>query len=287
MISTSLRGIHEANRASWNAAVIAHNSHKGDQIRFFRGGGSTLFAEERDLLGGLDGLRLLHLQCNCGQDSLSLAQLGAAVTGVDIADQAIDFARNLAVRTGIPAEFHRADVYDWLTEHQRPTEGFDVVFSSYGAIRYLSSLGLWARLVRGVLAPGGKLVLVEFHPFLEMFDDAGNLCNPYSEPGQPRFCPHGVADYVGRAGPELAAGDFHEGIRGFANPYPHHTFHWGLGEITDAVLAAGMRIEVLREYPYANGRRHLSSARTIEGRRVLPPPGLPTLPMMFGMRAIR
>ena len=42
--------LHEANRASWNAATRAHNTHKVDQAAFHRGGGSTLFPEELALL---------------------------------------------------------------------------------------------------------------------------------------------------------------------------------------------------------------------------------------------
>ena len=81
--------IHETNRLAWNAATQAHNSHKGDQARYLREGGSTLFPEEVELLGGLAGKSLVHLQCNAGQDTLSLAKLGATVTGVDISDEAI------------------------------------------------------------------------------------------------------------------------------------------------------------------------------------------------------
>ncbi|HCJ4814104.1 TPA: methyltransferase domain-containing protein [Pseudomonas aeruginosa] len=106
--------LHEANRLSWNAATRAHNSHKADQAAFFRNGGSTLYPEELQLLGHLDGLRLLHLQCNAGQDSLSLARLGARVTGVDIADSAIDFARQLSRDSGIAADFQRDDILRWL-----------------------------------------------------------------------------------------------------------------------------------------------------------------------------
>ena len=85
------KDLHEANRLSWNAATQAHNSHKIDQAGFLRRGGSTLFAEELALLGDVRGLRIAHLQCNAGQDSLSLAALGALVTGVDISDEAIAF----------------------------------------------------------------------------------------------------------------------------------------------------------------------------------------------------
>ena len=34
------KDLHEANRLSWNAATVAHNSHKGDQAAFFRAGGT-------------------------------------------------------------------------------------------------------------------------------------------------------------------------------------------------------------------------------------------------------
>jgi len=110
------RDLHEQNRLSWNAVTPAHNSHKGDQAAFFRAGGDTLFPEELELLGDVEGVDLLHLQCNAGQDTLSLARRGARATGVDISDEAIRFARELSAGSGIAAEFERADVYDWLRE---------------------------------------------------------------------------------------------------------------------------------------------------------------------------
>src|SRR5919106_3661510 len=114
------RELREQNRLSWNAVVGAHDSHRGDLSRFFSEGGSTLFQEERDLLGELEGRCLVHLQCNSGGDSISLAKLGATVTGVDISDEAVSSARDLAEKTGIRVTFERADVYDWLqkTSHK-------------------------------------------------------------------------------------------------------------------------------------------------------------------------
>ncbi len=106
----------EPNRRSWNAATIAHNSHKRDQARFFRAGGNTLFPEEIELLGDVRGRTLVHLQCNAGQDTLSLARLGAMITGVDISDEAIGFARSLSRDSGTPARFERAEVGEWLEQ---------------------------------------------------------------------------------------------------------------------------------------------------------------------------
>ena len=122
--------LHEDNRRAWNLATDAHNSHKADQAAFFRGGGSTLFPDELELLGDLRGKTLLHLQCNAGQDTLSLARVGAAVTGVDISDTAIAFAQQLSVDTGIPAAFIRSDVYDWFEQAHQRGDTFDIVFSS-------------------------------------------------------------------------------------------------------------------------------------------------------------
>src|ERR687895_2658471 len=100
---TTQSDLREQNRLSWNAVVGAHDSHRGDLAGFLREGGSTLFLEELALLGDLKGKTLVHLQCNSGGDSLSLASLGATVTGVDISDEAISSARRFSTETGIPA----------------------------------------------------------------------------------------------------------------------------------------------------------------------------------------
>ena len=134
------RDLREQNRVSWNAVIGAHDSHRGDLSRFFSEGGSTLFQEERDLLGKLEGTSLVHLQCNSGGDSISLARLGATVTGVDLSDEAVSSARDLAEKTGTRATFEHADVYGWLEEASREGRRFDVVFASYGVICWLPDL---------------------------------------------------------------------------------------------------------------------------------------------------
>ena len=171
--------LHEENRLSWNEATKAHNSHKGNQAKFFREGGNTLFPEEKELLGNITNLSLIHLQCNAGQDTLSLAQLGAVVTGVDISDEAIVFAQKLSEESGIPASFHRADVFDWLEETAKRGEQFDIVFSSYGAVCWISNLSFWAKGIAAVLKPSGRFVLVDFHPVAMMFDRDWSHKFPY------------------------------------------------------------------------------------------------------------
>lgn len=282
----SHRELHQQNRRSWNAATAAHNSHKGDQAAFLRGGGSTLFPEERELLGDIRGARLLHLQCNAGQDTLSLARLGARATGVDISDEAVRFALDLSAGSGVPAVFERADVYEWLARAAVEGKRFDVAFTSYGAVGWLSDLGAWARGIAAVLAPDGRFVLVEFHPAAMMFDEQMRLRFPYSSGGEPISVPEGVGDYVAESGAGLLHGaEGGEGISDFCNPHPSHEFAWGVGEVVAALLDAGLLLETFREYPYSNGWTPFAEMRELSGGRMALPEGTPALPLMYGVVA--
>ncbi|SFO67501.1 Methyltransferase domain-containing protein [Variovorax sp. PDC80] len=275
--------LHEANRLSWNAATLAHNSHKGDQAAFFRDGGSTLFPEEAGLLGEVKGLSVLHLQCNAGQDSLSIARLGAEVTGVDISDEAIDFATRLSRQSGIAARFVRSDVYDYFRDAQARGERHDIVFCSYGTLCWLSDIAAWARGVAQLLAPGGRFVFVEFHPFALVFDPAWKFHYDYfNDAPVPE---EGVGDYVAASGDGLVREGYERGVENFSNPHPSFEFTWGLGQVTTALSQAGLVIERLDEYPYANGWKPFEGMRDIGGRRMAPPEGMPRIPLMYSIRA--
>ncbi|HSK99125.1 MAG TPA: glycosyltransferase [Rubrobacteraceae bacterium] len=279
------RALREQNRLSWNAVAEAHDSHRGDLAGYLRGGGSTLFPEERALLGDLRGSTLAHLQCNSGGDSLSLASLGATVTGVDASDEAIRSARRLSAEAGIAADFVRADVYDWLAATARTGRRFDVVFSSYGVVCWLTDLGGWARGIASVLGPGGRFVLVDFHPAAEIFDEEWRVAYDYPSGGETRLLEEGVGDYVGESGGGLTPAGFAEGVVGFQNPRRCHLFRWGLGEVVTAVAGAGLKVTALEEYPYSNGERHFVGMLELRGRRMVPPESVPSVPLMYGVSA--
>jgi SAM-dependent methyltransferase len=281
------RDLREQNRVSWNAVVGAHESHRGDLSRFFSEDGSTLFQEECDLLGKLEGRSLVHLQCNSGGDSISLTRLGATVTGVDVSDEAVSSARDLAEKTGIRATFERADVYDWLEEASREGRRFDVAFASYGVICWLPDLRIWAGGIAGILNPGGCFVLIDFHPAADIFDRAWNHVNDYPSGGEPLLLDRGVGDYVAASGGGLTPAGFVEGVRDFENPEGCYLFRWGLGEVVTALAEAGLRITALEEYPYANGERKFAGMRELPGKRMVPPEHIPTVPLMYGIRAER
>ena len=279
------KDLREQNRLSWNAVAGAHESHRGDLAGYLCGGGSTLFPEERALLGNLSGKTLAHLHCNSGGDSLSLALLGATVTGVDISDEAISAARHLSSQTGIAADFVRADVYDWLEEVVHEGRTFDVVFSSYGVVCWLPDLDTWAGRIAAVLDPGGRFVLVEFHPLAEIFDERWNHAHSYPSGGEPRLLEEGVGDYVGESGGGLTPAGYVEGVRRFRNPQRCHLFRWGLGEIVTALAGGGLRIVTLEEYQWSNGERRFDRMQELPGQRMVPPADVPSVPLMYGISA--
>lgn len=279
------RAHHEQNRASWNAVIPAHNRHKGDQAAFLRAGGTTLFPEELALLGPLQGLRVAHVLCNCGQDSLSIAARGATVTAVDISDAAIAFAERLSADSGIPARFLRSDVLDWLATTD---EQFDVVFASYGAFGWIADLDTLLAGIRRVLRPGGRLVYVEFHPIAFMFDRNLQPFDVYASGGEPIIEP-GVSDYVQAAGPGLlhGAADAKIDDTPFENPHEAHGFAWGVADVVSAVLRSGMRLTRLTEVEHSNGWKPYDAMVELPGRRWALPPGKVRFPLMYTLEAER
>lgn len=158
----------EINRKLWNNKVDSHLASEFYNQQAFMDGESSLNSIELDLLSDVKGLKILHLQCHFGQDSLSLARMGAKVTGVDLSDKAIKTAQRLNQELGLDASFIACDIYD-LPNHLK--EDFDIVFTSYGTIGWLPDLDPWAAVINHFLKPRGKFVFVEFHPVVWMFDD--------------------------------------------------------------------------------------------------------------------
>lgn len=271
----------ERTRRSWNVATRNHNAHKGDQAARLREGQELLFDEELALLGELAGKRLVHLQCNSGQDSLCLARRGAAVTGVDYSDEAIAFARELSRRSGISAEFEHAEVVSWMHASEAR---FELAFCSYGVTGWLPDLRAWAAGVHRILAPGGRLVYVEFHPLVWSFGAELRLTGDDYFSRAPFVDP--VGDYVAASGTALAAE--HDAPAPGRNDEPAVSWQWTLADVVDAIVGAGLELEHLREYPHANGCRVIDGLVAEPGtRRWIWPPGVARLPLMFGIAARR
>ena len=159
----------EINRALWDEKTRHHASaafYNMDDDSFVNGR-SSLNETELQMLGDIRGKSILHLQCHFGQDTLSLARLGANVTGIDFSGEAIKKARELNDQLALNASFICTDIYELPL---KLNEQFDIVFTSYGVLGWLPDIQKWAQIVARFLKPGGSFVLVEFHPVVWMFN---------------------------------------------------------------------------------------------------------------------
>jgi len=156
------------NRAAWDSKTKHHVESAFYDVPAFLAGANTLNTIELNLLGNIKGKSILHLQCHFGQDTISLARLGANATGIDLSGVAISKANELRDITKTNCEFIECNIYD-LPKYLNKT--YDIVFTSYGTIGWLPDLDKWASIIQQYLKPNGRFVFVEFHPVVWMFDD--------------------------------------------------------------------------------------------------------------------
>ncbi|EPH14035.1 hypothetical protein HMPREF9713_00235 [Myroides odoratimimus CCUG 12700] len=86
----------EINKKTWNEKVALHVDSEFYNMKDFLAGETSLNEIELNLLGDVKGKKILHLQCHFGQDTLSLARMGADATGVDLSDKAVEKGSELA-----------------------------------------------------------------------------------------------------------------------------------------------------------------------------------------------
>jgi SAM-dependent methyltransferase len=227
------------NRASWDERAPAHAAAPEYAVEQFvtdPGFVSGVVAFDRPRLGDIRGLRGVHLQCHIGTDTVSLARLGAAMTGLDFSPAALEQARDLARRIGSATEFVESDVYG--APDVLPAGGFDLVYTGIGALCWLPSIRRWAGVVARLLAPGGRLFIREGHPMLWALDDPRPdrllaVEHAYFEREQPLVWTEG-GTYV------TTEVEFKHNVS--------HEWNHGLGEIVSALLAEGMTITGLTEH---------------------------------------
>lgn len=255
----------EANRHGWNLRTPVHTASTFYDLEGWKAGKTSLQAIELEEMGDVHGLRLLHLQCHFGQDTLSWARLGAQVIGCDLSDVAIACARQLAQEQQLPAHFVCCNLYD-LPAH---LEGqYDRVFTSYGTIGWLPDLDKWAAVIRHFLAPGGKFYIVDFHPVVWMFDDEmTRLRYPYS--GGSVIETETTGSYTDRQAD----------IR-----YKEYGWNHSLGSILNSLIGAGLRIDWLREFDYSPYDCFANTVKVTEGQyRIKGLEGI--IPMVYSIRA--
>ena len=227
------------NRALWDERAPAHAASGGYAFAQFASDPEHLSHVVRfdlPLLGSIDGLRGVHLQCHIGTDTVSLARLGARMTGLDFSPPALVEARRLAELAGADVDFVESDLYGAPDVLERGS--FDLVFTGIGALCWLPDVRRWAEVVAALLKPGGRLFLREGHPMLSSLADPrpdGLLVveYPYFETEQALVWDE-PGTYVD-TDVELTQTRSHE-------------WNHGLGEVVTALLDAGLALTGLVEH---------------------------------------
>jgi hypothetical protein len=105
------------NRANWDEQAPANEASPDYAVSRF-GADPTFLSDvvrfDLPRLGEIGGLDGVHLQCHIATDTVSLARLGARMTGLDFSPPAVEAARRPAASAGVDAEFVQADVHDAL-----------------------------------------------------------------------------------------------------------------------------------------------------------------------------
>ena len=224
------------NRANWDSRVPHHEQgyglqsfiddprHLSDVVRF-----------DVPRLGDVEGLDGVHLQCHIGTDTLSLARLGARMSGLDFSQPALDVAGRLATDCGSSIDYRCADVYDAVTAFG--SSRFDFVYTGVGALCWLPDVRRWAAAAAGLLRPGGFLFIREGHPMLWALcdprpDGLVTLEYPYFETSGTVF--HEPFTYV-------------EHAEALSAPVTVQ-FNHGLAEIMNALWSAGFVVTLFEEH---------------------------------------
>ena len=227
------------NRASWDERAPAHAASRDYAVAQFEadpGFLSEVVRFDRPRLGEVAGLRGLHLQCHIGTDTISLARLGAKMTGLDFSAASLTEARRLAESIDADVDFVEAEVYDAAQVLGRGQ--FDLVYTGVGALCWLPDIARWAGVVAGLLRVGGRLFIREGHPALWAVEDGRDdnllvLEYPYFEREEPMVFDEG--------------GTYVETDAVFTHNRTHEWNH-GLGEIVTALLDNGMELTGLAEH---------------------------------------
>lgn len=229
---------YEANRRNWNERAGIHLRSKLYNRRAYVDDAqhmSSIVRFDQPYLGDLTGQDAVHLQCHIGNDTLSLARLGATVTGLDLSEDSIAAARDLFSQTGTNGRFEVARVYDAVDVLG---ERYDLVYTGVGALNWLPDIDRWADVVAQLLRPGGRLYVREGHPMLwtlndEVTDGSLRIAYPYFETSEPMVFDETTT--------------YADGDDELANT---RTYEWnhGIGEIVTAVLDHGLTLTTLHEH---------------------------------------
>jgi len=105
------------------------------------------------------GMQVLDVACGTGNLAIPAARTGASVTGVDIAANSVEQARQNAKAEGLNAQFDEGDA----EALPYPDASFDVVVTMFGAM-FAPRPELVASELKRVCRPGGVIAMANWTP---------------------------------------------------------------------------------------------------------------------------
>jgi|SRR3989344_941790 len=122
--------------------------------------------KELRLLGKLKGKKILEIGCGGAQCGIAMAKQGAKVTGIDISNEQLKFAKSLAEKNKVKINFFQGDI---VSLKQIKSNSQDLVFTAW-ALHYVGNLKKSFKEVYRVLKKGGVFVFATPHPFYDTID---------------------------------------------------------------------------------------------------------------------
>jgi SAM-dependent methyltransferase len=241
------------NRANWDARAAIHaEGYMVEDLLAERAAISQVVGFDRPRLGDIAGLDAVHLQCHIGTDTLSLARLGARVTGVDLSPASLAVARDLAARAGADIEYVESEVY--RAPESLAGRDFDLVYTGIGALCWLPSISRWAQTVAALLRPGGRLFVRDGHPVLNSLlgmvvgrlHPADSQDVTLTQPGE--ATPALEFPYYEQAEPVVWREETTYGGEGRVTSPESVEWNHSLAEIVTAVMDAGLELTSLTEH---------------------------------------
>ncbi|MDO4437202.1 MAG: class I SAM-dependent methyltransferase [Coriobacteriaceae bacterium] len=280
----SIDAVIADNLASWEDRAHVHaNGGYGDLTELITNPTCITGVAQRDFEalkphlpnGSLAGLRLLHLQCHIGTDTICWPRLGAAeVWGLDFSPNALAYARDFAAQAGERVTFVQGDAREAFAALDNLRETFDVIVTSAGTITWLPELIAWAHSIAQLLAPGGVFMIRDDHPMLFALENSG-LTVTQSCFGGTACSYEESTTYVSAPNGEGKGGELHH--------TRNHNWAHDFQEIVGALLGAGLVVESLREYDSSDWRAlpMLEYFEDDESWRM--PESLPQIPLTFSL----
>jgi SAM-dependent methyltransferase len=105
------------------------------------------------------GMKVLDVACGTGNTAIPAARTGASVTGVDIATNLLEQARQRAAAENVRLDFREGDAEELPFKDQQ----FDVIITMFGAMFAPRPERVASELVR-VCKPGGQIAMANWTP---------------------------------------------------------------------------------------------------------------------------